>query len=134
MANEYDLNGIKLPGDLLWEDEFKWSKFRQSRTNALTGALIIQQSTVESGRPITLVSQLKGDKVYGPVARSVIEQLRALEDSAPESAVLTHPDGRTFTVAFRMEGEAAVEAEQLLFLSPAQATDWYDLTLRLIEL
>lgn len=134
MSTNYTLDGITLPGDLKWTDEFTWSRFRQSRRRSLTGADIRQESLVSGGRPITLVTTTDGDRVYGPVERSLVNQLRALEETIPDGMTLETPDGRTFTVVFRAEGDTAVEAEQLLFLSPALDTDWYALTLRLMEL
>lgn len=127
MAN-WQLDTIDLPGDLPWTDEFRWTSVRQRRSNSITGALLLHQSTVLAGRPITL-----GQDPEVWISRQTVIDLLALVETQPESMTLTHPDGRTFTVKFRVD-DTPVEAEPVVFQSPAIASDPYIVTIRLIEL
>ena len=47
---------LKLPDDLLWEDEFSWSPTVSEHSYALDGTLIVEQATKRAGRPISLVA------------------------------------------------------------------------------
>ncbi len=48
------LDGIELPDDLLWVDEFDWNPVAQDIERSLTGALMVQEQAKLYGRPITL--------------------------------------------------------------------------------
>jgi hypothetical protein len=48
------LNGIELPEDLHWADEFDWQGVGQSRKYGLSGAQIVSEDAVLAGRPMTL--------------------------------------------------------------------------------
>lgn len=45
---------ITLRDDALWADEFGWQGVAQQAEYSLTGALIVETSTMQAGRPITL--------------------------------------------------------------------------------
>ena len=49
------LDALDLPVDLVWEDEAQWSPVMQDVQYSATGALLMQESEKQSGRPITLV-------------------------------------------------------------------------------
>ncbi|MNV78610.1 hypothetical protein D3C71_1721070 [compost metagenome] len=49
------LNGLLLPDDLIWRDEFDWAPVEQVVTPTLTGALLVEETDKPEGRPITLV-------------------------------------------------------------------------------
>jgi len=92
------LDTITLPDDLLWIDEFAFSAIVQQGDYALDGALILQESTVLAGRPITLVGAQ--DKAWA--TRATVLALQALADAATDTNhTLTLNDARTFTVRFR---------------------------------
>ncbi len=129
------LAGVELPGDLHWQDEFAWSPVRQVYTPTLTGAVIVEESSLLSGRPITLSSQQIGPAFVAPVTRAVVEALRALDVTPRSPMTLSSPDDPaiTFSVVFRHDEGAAIIATPIDFESPAAAGDLYLLTLRLTE-
>lgn len=45
---------IELPFDLHWSDEFSWSPVQQVKTWTTTGAMLVETSTKQAGRPVTL--------------------------------------------------------------------------------
>lgn len=124
---------LPLPDDLLWTDEHAWSPAVASVSYLLTGALLVQSAAKQAGRPITLV----GPSDMAWVTRAAVNQLHGWA-AAPLAAgsgrfELTLRDARVFTVAFRHQ-EAAIEAEPVLGF-PAQAdTDFYRITLRLMQI
>jgi len=124
---------ITLPEDLQWVDEFAPWKVAQVLEHSLTGALIVHESAKLVGRPITLQSGSNS----GWAARSVVEQLQALEATANgvnmTLSVPTHEAAnRTFTVRFRRDA-GAIEAAQIKLILPPAPTDYYSLVLRLIQ-
>jgi hypothetical protein len=74
MATHF-LNGIALPGGMLWVDEFAWSAAQRS----VTGAQIIDVAIKVAGRPITLQG------IW--IRRATLLALRALVDVPAD----THP-------------------------------------------
>lgn len=131
------LAGIELPADLQWTDEFTGWQIGQQVRNSLTGALIVQESKRQAGRPITLQSTRDGAAYVGVVSLPI---LRALQDSestlqiAPLELVLPAHNGgeRTFQVRWRRSEGAAIEAEPLRFAAPAIDQDHFSVTLRLM--
>jgi hypothetical protein len=124
---------ITLPEDLQWVDEFAPWKVAQVFEHSLSGALIVQESAKLAGRPITL--QSGGD--FGMASRAVVEALQTLEAVANgPTMTLTVPAyeaaDRTFAVRFRRD-TPAIEAAPLKVILPQAPTDWYSLTLRLLQ-
>lgn len=124
---------LVLPDDLLWTDEHSWSPTVVSTSYLITGALLVQTATRQAGRPITLV----GAPDMAWVTRATVEQLRhwaaLVLTEASGRFLLTFSDSRTFTVAFR-HSDTALEAEPVLGLPARADTDFYRLTLRLMEI
>ena len=48
---------LRLPKDLIWQDEFLWEPVAQVYEYSVEGNLLIQESTKKKGRHITLVGQ-----------------------------------------------------------------------------
>jgi len=124
---------LPLPDDLLWADEHAWSSAVASATYLLTGALLVQSATRQAGRPITLV----GPPDMAWVTRATVNQLHSWA-AAPLAAssgrfALTLRDARVFTVGFR-HAETAIEAEPVLGFAAQADTDYYRITLRLMQL
>jgi hypothetical protein len=124
---------LVLPDDLLWSDEHAWTPAVASVSYLLTGALLVQSAVRRAGRPITL----EGPVDMAWVPRSVIATLYAWA-AAPlgESSgrfELTFADGRQFTVAFR-HADTALESEPVLGFPARSESDFYRLTLRLMEI
>jgi hypothetical protein len=133
LKNLSDEVALVLPDDLLWSDEHAWSPAVSSVSYLLTGALLVQSATRQAGRPITLV----GAPDMAWVTRALVDTLYSWA-AIPLSATagrfeLTLSDARVFTVAFR-HADTAVEAEPVTGFPARAATDFYRLTLRLMEL
>lgn len=126
------LDGIVLPDDLQWIDEFSGFGVGQLIQPTLTGALLVEETAQTKGRFITLES---GNGSW--VTRATASQLATLA-ATPLAANTTLPlvwgDGRTFDVVFdrtRGPGFRAVEVRRLA--AGAQTADHkYTITLNLI--
>lgn len=51
------LDNVRLPKDLIWQDEFLWEPVAQVYEYSVEGNLLIQESAKKKGRHITLVGQ-----------------------------------------------------------------------------
>lgn len=51
------LDNLRLPKDLIWQDEFSWEPVAQVYEYSVEGNLLIQESAKKKGRHITLVGQ-----------------------------------------------------------------------------
>ena len=56
------LDNLRLPKDLIWQDEFLWEPVAQVYEYSVEGNLLIQESAKKKGRHITLVGQ--GDMAW----------------------------------------------------------------------
>jgi hypothetical protein len=124
---------LPLPDDLLWADEHAWSPAVTAVSYLLTGALLVQSATKQAGRPITLV----GPSDMAWVTRATVATLHTWA-AAPLAATsgrfeLTLRDARVFTVAFR-HADTAIDAEPVLGFPAQSDTDFYRITLRLMQL
>jgi hypothetical protein len=133
LKNLSDAVTLLLPDDLLWSDEHAWSPALSSVSYLLNGALLVQSAVRQAGRPITLVGAL--DMAW--VTRAVVGSLQ-LWAAVPLAGStgrfeLTLADARVFTVAFR-HFETAIEAEPVTGFPARAESDFYRLTLRLMEI
>lgn len=120
------LDGLSLPEDLLWSDEFDWTPTEQHQARTLTGALVFETAQRQGGRPISL----QGGQDYGWATRAQVEALHdKLAISTPLTLVL--PDARTFSVRFRHE-DKPLDAQMIVDYRIPDDTDFYKLTLKLI--
>ena len=133
------LAGIELPYDIQWVDEFTAWKVGQIIRPTLTGALVVQESALQAGRPITLRGFDDGGlRFVAPITLATLNALRALEETAGgASMTLVLPAAgdttRSFTVRFRRTDAPAIEAAPIKFIVPAEAEDRYLATIRLIQ-
>lgn len=126
MTQVLTLDGLSLPLDLLWTDEFDWTPTEQHQTRTLTGALVFETAARQGGRPITL----QGGQDYGWATKSQVSSAYdKLTITTPLTLVL--PDTRTFNVRFRHE-ETPIDANQVVDYRIPDNTDFYLLTIRLI--
>jgi len=134
LKNLTDGVALLLPDDLLWSDEHAWSPAVASVSYLLTGALLVQSALRQAGRPITLVGAV--DMAW--VTRATVATLYdwaavPLAAATAGRFELTLADARVFTVAFR-HSETAIEAEPVTGFPARAASDFYRLTLRLMEI
>lgn len=132
------IDGIPIPGDIQWTDEFNSWKVGQVVRHSLTGALIVHQSSLQAGRPITLESGQQGSAFFAPVTLDVLRALQTSEEAggtAPFDVVLpAHNSGtRTFRCLWRRDGGDAITARPLRFIAPFVDADYFAVVLRLIQ-
>lgn len=122
------LDGLQLPPDLNWEDEFEWCKVARSAEYTLAGTQIIEESIMLSGRPITLVAK-KEDRGWIWIERSVLQSLYVKAETLNKIMALSLPDGRTFSVRFRNMG---VTSQPVYHVASHNDADPYALKLELM--
>lgn len=120
------LDGVTLPDDLQWIDEFDWAPVAQSTDYTIGGSLVVQEGAKAAGRYITLSG---GDWAW--IERSAVLALRALM-TAGRVMTLDLVDGRSFSVMWR-HGDNPVKATPVIFQAPPDDADPYYIELRLIE-
>jgi hypothetical protein len=124
---------LLLPDDLLWSDEHSWSPATASVSYLITGALLVQSALKQAGRPMTLT----GAQDMAWVTRSCVQTL--YEWAAVPLAEntgrfeLTLFDARIFNVAFR-HAEGAIEAEPITGFTARSDSDFYRITLKLMQI
>lgn len=137
MSSDYILDGIELPDDLWWSDEFTAWRVGQNVRPSLTGRIIVQESELQAGRPITLETQQNGSAWVAPVTLDVLRALQASEQEASEAPfelqLPSHNTGiRVFDVIWRRTNGPAIEARPIRFAIPQLDGDYYAVTLRLM--
>ena len=128
MPANHTLGAITLRAGLIWTDEFDWQPVQAVSEYGVTGALIIDIGTRQSGRPITLQ---RGDD-SGWTDRATLQSLVALAANAGATHTFTHADGRVFTVMFAPDGDP-ITARPVTLAERPPADFPYAITLRLIE-
>ena len=124
------LDGIELPDDLLWVDEFDWNPVAQDIERSLTGALMVQEQAKLYGRPITLTG---GDEA-GWVTRATVLELMALAEVPSKIMKLTFVDGRVFLVRFNYQTNGVVSSYQIIKSAAPALNDLYMITVKLMSL
>lgn len=122
---------VTLSDDLLWSDEFNWNPVEQASQRTITGGLVVSSAARTGGRPITLEPQDDNSAWH---SRATIEQLRNWSATAGRTLTLTMR-GVNYSVAFRHQDGTAVEARPVVHFAQADvgSTDWFHLTLRLMQ-
>ncbi|WP_324031323.1 hypothetical protein [Aeromonas caviae] len=115
------LNGLQLPDDLIWRDEFDWAPVEQVVTPTLSGALLVEETPKPEGRPITLV---------GHCPRATVLSVKALEAQVAQLMTLTLLDGLQREVFWRRPG---VVATPLIEMADPEVGEPYALTLNFTE-
>jgi len=119
---------ITLPEDLEWTDEYAWDSVRQDVQPMIGGGVVISENLLLVGRTITLVSD---NDVW--IRKSVIDELYTMLNSVDKQMTITLPDARTFTVMFDRSSGTPIEAKPLWRKRNQLTTDFYTLTIRLME-
>jgi hypothetical protein len=121
---------LTLPDALNWTDEYAWSPVQQSKQYTTTGALLIEEATKQSGRPITLEGSM--DTTW--CTRSLVDTLHTWAATSNITMVLVLR-GTTRTVTFDHEKEALQGLPVIFYADGSVGSDnMYVPTLRLIEL
>jgi hypothetical protein len=120
---------IDLPDDLYWSDEFAWCPVAQQQDRTLQGTLIVEESVMTAGRPITL----EGADDMAWVTREKMLQLETLRNMSGTVFTLTMKDDRSFTVRFNNAG-VSVDTRPLMTWKQTDNKDWYVINaLRFLE-
>ena len=119
---------ITLPDDLEWVVEFDWDTVRQDVQPTFGGGIVVSENTVSAGRLITLVS---GDNIW--VTKLVLLQVYTMLNNSDKQMTLTLPDARTFTVMFKRDDGKPIEAKPVWRKTTQTTTDYYTLTIKLME-
>lgn len=123
---------VELSDDLFWSDEHTWHPVEQTAQRTITGALIISVATRLAGRPITLEPE---DDDSAWMTKATLDQLGNWAAVPGQIMVLTL-NGIERDVIFRHQDGAGVEARPVVHWgnsSAPESTDWYRVTLRLME-
>ena len=121
------LDGISLPVDLLWSDEWVASTVAQTVRRTLDGGLVVFYGELRAGLPITLESQPDA----GWLTRTQVEAI-ALRAASPGGLYTLTLRGQTWQVMFRHHDAPAFEARPLVSVANPQAGDFYLATLKLM--
>jgi len=119
---------ITLPDSLEWIDEYQWSPIGQDIQPTVGGGVVIQEGNLVAGRPITLRS---GVDVW--ITKAVLDALYSLYAVSDKSYTLTIADARTFNVMFDRSSGAGLEAIPVWRKNVQESTDYYTITLILME-
>lgn len=120
---------IELHPDLFWSDEDNWHPVAQAVQRTITGALDIQVSALNKGRPITLEPE---DDSSAWMASTIVQQLRNLAAVPGQQMVLTLR-GVSRTVIFRHQ-DGGFEAKPVIHYRDRVPGDWYLCVIRLMEI
>ena len=120
---------LTLHPDLLWVDENDWLPISQTAQRTLTGALIISANAMIAGRPITLQPE---NESSAWMPRTTLTQLRNWAAVVGQVLTLTL-NTLTYPVIFRHQDGVAVEATPLVHYSDELDSDWYLITVRLMD-
>ncbi len=121
------LEGLQLPNEMVWIDEFEWSKVKATTKRTIQGKFIVQEGQVPSdaGRSITLAS----DDAW--IERDDVQTLQEMSNIPGRELLLTMHDGRTYLSRFRHWEESPFSAELLINTAYPNNETHYKLTLRL---
>lgn len=125
-----DLDGITLPEDLIWADEYGWSKVSQDIKKSLTGKLIIQEASQTKGRKFTLT----GDAGSAWIEKTTLDLIQAKIDTINLNMTLNY-HGVNYNVMFNRSGEnvSPIDTQPIYELSDPQGDHVYSITLKFIE-
>ncbi len=120
---------LELPGDFNWIDEYTWNPIIHDVGYTLSGSMVVEIATKQTGRPISLVGA--DDRAW--ITRSMLNQLRAWADTAGLELTLTIR-GVDHTVIFRHQDKGIDAVEQIMFVEDPTENTYYRITLRFLEI
>ena len=124
------LDGLVLPEELRWVDEFEWDSVQASAKRTLGGKLIVQESSIpgEQGRPVTLNSE------DAWIERSDLIILLGWVSVPSKQMTLILNDARTFTTRFRHWDKPVLPSPQVVETAFPTDTTLYKLFMKLVIL
>lgn len=121
------LDGIDLPGGLLWADEHATTTVAQTVRRALDGSLVVFYGPLQKGVPITLESEPDA----GWLTLAQVEAVK-LRSSSPGGVYVLEIRGQTLPVMFRHHDPPAFEARALIPRPNPEPGDFFLATLKLL--
>ncbi len=120
------LDGLTLPEDLIWRDEFEFSTIAQSKRRTITGALVVQESVKLKGRTILL----EGGDTFAWITRAQLILLKAKTDIVDSTFTLNF-HGTSYTVRFDRDN-GPIKAQTIRDCTDPSPDDPYSITVALI--
>jgi hypothetical protein len=120
------LDGIDLPSDLIWSDEYGYTPVQQSKSLAVDGTLIVEAAAALKGRTITL----QGGQDYGWIDRATLELVRAKQYD-PGLVMTLILNGISYSVLF--EQPDGLQASPIVDYAVPDDADYYSITLKFFE-
>lgn len=123
---------IVLSDSLYPESEHDWSAVVSSNKYALDGTMIVEQSVRQAGRPYVM----QAPDGHGVLSRATVNALKAERDKLGATFWLDYlADGavKRVKVMFDTTGEA-IEAKPVKNTTSPELTDYYNVTLRFLEI
>jgi len=117
---------VTLPHDILWEDEHNWDSVVQETQYTVTGALVIEVSQKQAGRPVTLKSR----EQMSWIPKVDHDQIRSWANTPGIELTLTIRS-TSYTVVFDHES-TSVESEFIGYYKDSQNPKWYKMTMRFL--
>jgi hypothetical protein len=124
-----ELNGMQLPVDLIWSDEYESQSVSQTVRRTLDGGVVVYHSSNFAGRSITLESSTDS----GWVTRDVVKTLSILAASpgAQYSLVIR---GEVFNVIFRHNDSPAFDASPIVSYSDPIDSDFFTVSIKFVTI
>lgn len=121
------LDGMELPEELIWTDEFSWNPVRVNEKISLSGIRNLSESLLptESGRFITLMS----DDAW--LDRDDLKTLFSWTKSLSKTMTLVMHDDETYTVRFRHTDPPVLEYEPIIQSAFVDGNTLYRLNIKL---
>jgi hypothetical protein len=116
------LGNVLLPA-MIWQDEYDWLPVTQTIERTVTGGLIIEESPLFYGRPITLTDAW--------VSRTTLDALVQLAEQPGKKHTLMLR-GQAQTVIFNRENDDAIAATPLRPEWDPDGNSIYELTIKLL--
>jgi len=121
------LDALELPSELIWIDEYSWSKVRVNEKLSLSGVRNIAENKLpaDSGRPVTLTSD------YAWIKKSYLDILFNWSEELNKEMILIFHNFATYNVRFRHIEYPVIEATQVLNTAFHDNNTYYNLIIKL---
>lgn len=121
---------ITFASGVQWNEEFTWSTVTQTAERTIGGALVLDNQTKTGGCPMTLQSFDEGS---GWMLKSSIDKFKEWAQTSGQELTLVW-NGQTYTVTMRHYEAPALEVVPVVFFDDPGSTDFYTMTLRLVDI
>jgi hypothetical protein len=121
---------VTLRDDMQWVDEFGWQPVSQTLEYTLTGAVVVEPSAMQGGRPITMSGA--DDRAW--LSYAALQTLQNWASTPGQTMQLTLR-GATRNVVFDQRSGSALQAYPVAYIDDTPAPgDWWVVTqLKLLE-